>query len=130
MKTKKQVIKENKDYKALINAVISRIGMDAVKDVNMNHIDGVSGFIDYADTHKFAMRYRKHIIQLLESDVFGMAEKIVPMVAYFRAFKGKMDSDERKDLYKYLGGGKPDRGFLTNVMAWYAAETVCGWFEE
>ena len=65
--TLKQVISENSDYKTLINAVISRIGLDSVQDVNSHGIDGgFSGFIYYSDTHKFAMRHRKDIIRLLE----------------------------------------------------------------
>ena len=57
MKTKVQVIKENPDYKVLINAVISRIGMESVNDV-MNHgiSGGFSGFIYYSETHKFIER--------------------------------------------------------------------------
>ena len=132
MKTKKQVIKENKDYKALINAVISNIGLGAVEDVNRHGIDGgFSGFIYYADTHKFAMRYRRKIVELLEEDAKQLGKDVVEVVSNFGVFRrSPMDSDDRKDLYKYLGGGRPEQGALTNVMAWYAAETVCRWFEE
>ena len=132
MKTKEQVIKENKDYKALINAVISTIGLDSVEDVNRHGIDGgFNGFIYYADTHKFAMRYRMDIINLLELDASDMGEDIVSMVSKFGVFRRfKMNSDDRKDLSKYLGGFLPDQGTITNVMAWYAAEKVCRWFEE
>jgi len=51
MKTLKQVITDNSDYKTLINAVISRIGMDSVSDVVNHGIDGgFSGFIYYTET--------------------------------------------------------------------------------
>lgn len=46
MKTKKQVLIENSEYSTLINAVINRIGLDSVNDVNKHGISGgYSGFI-------------------------------------------------------------------------------------
>ena len=137
MKSKVKVLKEYPDYKALINAVISRIGMDSVQDV-MNHgIDGgYNGFIYYSDTHEFAMKYRKHILNLLEEQAEGMGEEVVEMVSHFGVFydrrtqKTTMDKDDRKDLYRYLGGGRCEQSTITNVMAWFAAEEVCRMFDE
>jgi hypothetical protein len=131
MKTKKQVLAENSDYKALINAVISNIGMDAVKDVNNHGIDGgFSGFIYYSDTHKFAMQYRKLICKMLEQMADELGEDVVKMVSCFGVFRNSpMDQDDKKDLYKYIGGGRPEQGTITNVMAWFAAEEVCRMFD-
>jgi len=132
MKTIKQVISDYPNYKRLINAVISRIGKDSVEDVNNHGIDGgFSGFIYYADTHAFAMRHRKQIVQLLEELADSLGEEVVSMVSNFGVFRrSKMDKDDRKDLYLYLGGGRPEQGAITNVMAWFAAEEVCRMFEE
>ena len=132
MKTKKTVLTENSEYKNLINAVISRIGMASVNDVNKYGIDGgFSGFIYYSETHKFAMRYRNQIIQLLEETAEMMDEDVVSMVSGFGVFRrSPMDADDKRDLYKYLGGCKPEQGTVTNVLAWFAAEEVCRMFDE
>ena len=132
MKTKKQVLEDYPDYKTLINAVINRIGLDSVQDVNSHGIDGgFNGFIYYVDTHKFAMRHRQDIIKMLESHADDFGEELVAMVSKFNAFRqSPMDNDDRKDLYKYLGGGKCEQSNITNLMAWYAAESVCIMFDE
>ena len=132
MKTKKQVLKEFPDYKVLINAVISRIGMESVQDVLNHGINGgFSGFIYYSDTHKFAMTYRKKIVELLEEEAEQLGMEVTEMVAGFGVFKGSpMDKEDKQDLYKYLGGGKPEQGAITNVMAWFCAEEVCRFFDE
>lgn len=130
-KSKAQVLRENPEYKTLINAVIGRVGMDAVSDINGHGIDGgFNGFIYYSDTHLFAMRYRKQIVKMLEDDAESMGTDVVEMVANFGTFRrSPMDADDKKDLYKYLGEARPKQGAITNIMAWYAAETVCRWFE-
>jgi hypothetical protein len=122
---------EYPEYRILINAVINNIGMDSVRDVNNHGIDGgYSGFVYCSDTHKFAMRYRKQIIAMLEDSASSLGEEIISMVNSFGVFRPDgMDSDDKKDLYKYLGGGRPDQGALTNVMAWFAAEEVCRLFD-
>ena len=132
MKTKKTVLSENSEYKNLINAVINRIGMSSVNDVNQYGINGgFNGFIYYSETHKFAITYRKKITQLLEDTAEMLGEDVVSMVASFGVFRNSpMDADDKRDLYKYLGGGKPDQGTVTNVLAWFAAEEVCRMFDE
>ena len=132
MKTKKTVLTENSEYKTLINAVISRIGMASVNDVNQYGIDGgFSGFIYYSETHKFALTYRKQIVQLLEETAEMMDEDVVGMVSGFGVFRrSPMDAYDKRDLYKYLGGCKPEQGAITNVLAWFAAEQVCRMFDE
>ena len=37
---------------------------------------------------------------------------------------------DKKDLYKFLSGGKPEQGTITNVMAWFALEEVNRMFED
>jgi hypothetical protein len=133
MKTKAQVIKENPQFKSLINAVIRGLhGTDSIQDINNHGIGGGYGeFCYYSDTHKFAMKNRKQIIELLEETAEMMGEDIVEMVSNFGVFRtNKMDNEDKRDLYKYLGGGKCDQGTITNLMAWFGAEEVCRMFED
>jgi len=52
LKTKKQVLEENPDYKVLINAVISRVGLDSIQNIISYGIEGgYNGFVYYSDTH-------------------------------------------------------------------------------
>lgn len=132
MKSKAQVLRENSSYKTLINAVINNIGLESVSDVNNHGIDGgFNGFIYYNETHAFAMRYRKMIVKLLEEHADNLGAEVVQMVSEFGVFRNsEMDNEDRKDLYKYLGGGRPEQGPITNVMSWFAAETICRFFED
>jgi hypothetical protein len=91
---------------------------------------GIANFIYYEDTHKFAMKHRKQIVELLEYVADMIGEDIVEMVSNFGAFRrDKMDTDDKKDLYKYLGGGKVSQGTITNILCWFAVEEVARWFE-
>ena|ERR1700748_1836951 len=132
MKTLKKVLNENPDKKSIINAVIKQLGgTDSVNDINNHGISGVfSGFIYYSETHDFAIKHRKSIIAMLEEQANDFGQEIVEMVSSFGVFRhSKMDGEDRKDLYKFLGGGKCEQGTITNLMAWYAAEEVCRLFE-
>jgi len=131
MISKKEVIANNSEFKTLINAVINRIGIDSIEDVNNHGISGgFSGFIYYSDTHAFAMRYRKLIVKLLEQQAADFGQEVVEMVSGFGVFRNSpMDNEDKKDLYKYLGGGRPTQGTITNLMAWFAAEEVCRMFD-
>ena len=81
MISKAQVLRDNSSYKTLINAVINNIGLDSVEDVNSHGINGgFSGFIYYSDTHKFAMRYRKLIVRMLQEMADDLGEEVVKMV--------------------------------------------------
>ena len=132
LKTKKAVITEHPDYKNLINNVISNIRLDSVSDVIKYGISGgFSGFITFTDTHAFAMKHRKAIKNLLQESADDQGIDIPEMVSYFGIFKNsKMDSEDKQELYNYLGTGKCEIGPITNIMAWFAAEEVCRWFEE
>jgi len=132
MKTKAQVIKENSQFKSLINAVIKQLGgTDYIEDIQSHGMQGgFVGFTYYNDTHALAIKNRKQIVELLEEQASQLGEDVVSMVASFGVFRNSgMDSDDKKDLYKYLGGGKPAQGAITNVMAWFAAEEVARMFE-
>ena len=129
MKTKVQVLKDNAQYKTLINAVINRVGLDSVEDIIHHGIGGgYGGFIYYEDTHKFAMRYRKDIISMLEEKADSLGEDIVAMVCGFNCVNA--DKDDKRDLYRYLGMSKVEQGSITNALAWFAAEEVCRMFKE
>jgi hypothetical protein len=132
MKTKKQVLSENPDIKTLINAVINKIGMSSVEDVNNHGIDGgFNGFVYCSDTHKFAMAYRKYILSMLEDTADQLGEDVITMVSNFGVFRNSpMDNDDKKNLYRYLGVGRCEQSTITNVMAWFAAEEVCRLFED
>ncbi len=133
MKSKKQVLADNATYKTLINGVINQLGgMERIPDINAHGIDGgYGGFIYYSDTHKFAMRYRKIIVRLLEESADQFGEEVVKMVSGFGVFRrSPMDNEDRKELYRYLGGGKCEQSSITNLMAWFAAEEVCRMFED
>ena len=132
MKSKAQVIKDNADKKTIINAVINSLGgVDSVNDVNSHGIDaGFCGFTYYSDTHAFAMRHRKTIVRMLEESADQLGEEVVEMVSHFGVFRrSPMDNDDRKELYRFLGGGKCEQSTITNLMAWFAAEEVCRMFE-
>jgi hypothetical protein len=111
----------------VVNAVVRRVGREAIEDIVNHGMDaGFSGFIYYSETHAFAMKYRKPITEMLEEMASDLGEDVVSMVSGFGVFRNSpMDADDRKDLYKYLGGGRPEQGTITNVMAWFAAEEVC-----
>jgi hypothetical protein len=132
MKTKAQVIKENTELKSIINAVISNVSLDSVEDINNHGIDGgYSGFIYCSDTHQFAMKHRKTIVSMLENDANEFGQEITEMVAGFGVFRNSaMDHEDKRELYKYIGGGKCEQSTITNLMAWYAAENVCRFFED
>lgn len=147
MISKTQVLRSNSSYKTLINAVINQLGgTDYVQDVNSHGMEaGFPGFTYYSDTHAFAMRYRKLIVRLLEEQANDLGEEVVSMVSNFGVFRPKtnsrytesgrmdiestMNNEDRKDLYKYLGGGKCEQSTITNLMAWFAAEEVCRMFD-
>ena len=131
MKTKKQVIKDNPELTTVINAVINRVGMHSVMDVVNHGIDGgFNGFIYYVDTHRFAIRHRDVIIEMLEELSRSFGEEITTIVKGFGVFRySPMDSEGMKELYCYLGGGKCEQSTITNIMAWFCAEQVCMLFD-
>lgn len=130
MKTVKQVINENKEFKSLINAVINQLGdTESIEDINRHGINaGFNGFIYYADTHAFTKKNRKQITQLLNCTAAILGEDPFNMVLSFRCLNN--DSETRKELHQFLGGGRlNEQNSVTNALAWFAAEEVCRMFE-
>lgn len=71
------------------------------------------------------------IVKHLEEQAEQLGEEVVIMVSNFGVFRhNPMDNNDRKDLYKYLSGGKCEQSAITNLMAWYAAEEVCRMFDK
>lgn len=93
-----------------------------------NAQNGIPGFAYYSDTHKFALDNQEDIIDLLEETADSLGEYVVEMVKNFGVFRGEMDKDEKKDLYKFLGGNKNMDSYEThsvlNVLAWFAVESL------
>lgn len=132
-KTKVQVLKENPSYKTLINGVINQLGgMESLSDIRSHGVDGgFPGFTYYSDTVKFASRHRSSIVRLLEDMADQLGEDVVSMVSNFGTFRNNgMDADDKKDLYRFLGGGKCKEVQIPNLMAWFAAEEVARMFEK
>lgn len=130
--TKTEFIKNSHLNEKLINAVIAQFGgwesfKESAENVTNHGIDGgFSGFIYYSETHHFAIKNRALIVALLEDEADQLGEDAISMVSNFGLFRqSKMDADDKKDLYKFLGGGKCEQGTITNIMAWFAAEEVC-----
>lgn len=111
----------------LIPVVIAQgLDLEQMEDVVNHGINGgFSGFIYYSETHEFAIKNRKLIRELLEETADQLGEDVVSMVSNFDVFRNNpMNKEDKRILYKYLGGSKPKQGAITNVMAWFAAEEV------
>lgn len=129
MKTKAQVIKEYPEYKTLINGVISRVGMDSVRDINNHGIGGgFGGFVYYTDTIAFWKKYRKYILKLAEDMAGSLGEDMFAMIRGFNCLGKDYSIDEIAKAI-YTGKGEMADQIL-NAMAWFAAEEVCRMFEE
>lgn len=117
--------KSDSTIEKLTYAVINQgLAPESMEDVVNHGINGgFNGFIYYSETHAFAIKNRKLITQLLEDLAEDLGEDPISLVAGFGVFRNSaMDSEDRQDLYKFLGGGKPAQGAITNAMAWFAAE--------
>lgn len=130
MKTIKQAIKDAPHMEKLIRRVVNQIGGAENLEGLRSTDDGYPGFAYYADTHKFAMANRGLIVELLNETADQLGEEVVSMVKHFGVFKGEMDREDLQDLYKYLGGGRPEQGTVTNIMAWFALEEVARIFND
>jgi hypothetical protein len=130
MKTVKQAIKDAPNMEQLIKRVVKQIGGAENLEGLRSADDGYPGFTYYSDTHKFAMANRALILDLLNETADQLGEEVVSMVKNFGVFKGEMDHEDLQDLYKYLGGGRPEQGTVTNVMAWFALEEVARIFND
>ena len=135
--TKKEVIENRPEYKTLINAVIRRVGMDSVQDINNHGVDGgFGGFIYYTDTVKFYNRYKKQILQMAEEMAADLGEgDMLSMIQNFNCLSSGRYPDRKPDytqteIAQALFSGKGECvDQIKNAMAWYAAEEVCRMFE-
>jgi hypothetical protein len=117
----------------LMNAVLKQVGVTK-KEFTQNVTNyqnaqyGISGFCYYSDTHKFALKNQSLINDLLDELADEQGCEVVEMVKNFGVFKGKMDKDELKDLYMFLGGNKKESNYNTNsvlnVLAWLCVEQL------
>ena len=121
---------DRKEYKNLINAVISRVSLDSVEDIVKHGISGgFGGFIYYADTIKFFDRYRAEILDLLKEQADGLGEKPMDFALSFRCF----NPDCETAIGQFIYGGRMTADETTQVkngFAWYAAEEVCRWITD
>ena len=110
----------------LRNAVIRKIGKDAIKDVVEHGIDsGFNGFIYHTDTVAFYKKYKKPILELAKDMAEGLGEDMLCMIKNFSCLK-----DSNFSTYEIANGlaGKGNDDNLVqiqNAMAWFAAEEVC-----
>ena len=133
MKTKAQVIKDNMEYKTLVNAVVNRIGIEGVRDVNNHGISvGFDGFIYYADTVRFFNRHKKDIMRMAEDMSQELGEDLLAMIQGFNClstnFKPDYTANEIARAIYAVRGERAER--IKNAMAWFAAEEVCRMFED
>ena len=105
--TKKDFLK---NAPSIAKAVINQFGgweqfKESAPDVSNYGIDGgFSGFIYYSETHKFTLKNRAAIVELLEETADSLGVDVVAMVSNFGIFRSSaMDNDDKKDLYKILG---------------------------
>jgi hypothetical protein len=137
MKTKKEVIADHSDYKNLINAVVSRVGVDSIEDINNHGIDGgFGGFIYYDDTVKFFKTYKKDIMKLAEEMADSLGEDLLSMISNFNCLSSgdwknrKPDFSENEIAMAIYSGKGEVVTTIQNAMALFAAEEVCRMFEE
>jgi hypothetical protein len=126
MKSKREFLKEVSSVK-LANAVINQIGLpfkELLQYANdyRDASSGVSGFIYYSETHKFAIKNRKEILKLLEDYSDSLGENVIDFVKKFQCLE--LDKEDLKDLYNFLGGAKLEQSSITNALAWFALETI------
>ena len=140
MKTLANVLRDNSDNSAIINAVVNQLGVGKGEDLrqqmdNVIHggaACGIPGFTSYFDTFNFAKKNRGNIVKLLNESADQLGEDVVKMVSNFGVFRhSQMDGEDKQDLYCYIGGGKiTESNTITNVMAWFALEEVARMFED
>jgi len=134
--TKKQVLADNSQYKTLINAVISRIGMDSINDVNNHGINGgFSGFIYYSETVAFFKRHKKDILAMAEDMAEQLGEDMLTMIGNFNCLSSGNWQNRNPDytpteIGEAIFSGRGEYADqIQNAMAWFAAEEVCRMFD-
>lgn len=122
-KAKANAIKNNPEYKNLINAVVRRVDLDNVENIVNNGISGgYSGFIYYTDTVAFWRKYRTDITNHMKNFASDLGESMCDFLSNFNCFNG-YDQDEL--LEAFYGRYNDEYTTIYNGFAWYAAEEVC-----
>lgn len=86
---------------------------------------GISGFIYYKDTCKFAYENRDEILDLIDNICKEMGVNIFELVSGFGVFRNDGFSDEdQQDLTLYMRGKECENVTIPNVMAWLAVEHI------
>jgi hypothetical protein len=135
MKTLKQVISENENYSKLIRAVIRRVGIESVEDINSHGIGGgFGGFIYYAETCKFFDTHRKQILEMDQNMAEDCGTGMLEMIQNFNCLKphyrSKPDYSQDEIARAIYTGKGEDVTQVKNAIAWFSAEEVCRMFEE
>lgn len=130
MKNLNEVLNEHPEYKPIIRWVYKDIGKDSISDVNNHGIAGGFGsFIYYSDTVKFWRKFKNDIIAMMKEDceAINNDKNILFFCCSFNCLKN-YDADEiASALY---GSYNEENMQIYNGFAWYAAETICRWFED
>jgi len=128
MRTLTEVTKQAQ-YPRLVRAVIRKIGLDSIEDVNNHGVDGgFNGFIYHRDTISFFKRHRKDILALAQESADSMGVGMLEMIQGFNCV-GKDYSIEEIGQAVYSGKGEASTT-IKNALAWFAAEEVCRMFED
>ena len=129
MKTKKQVISDRPEYKALINAVVRQSGgTDHFEEIARHGVyAGWRGFCYYSDTVPFGRRHSATLARLAGeyADDCGESGGAVGLVSGFRCLKdGDCSPDEiGRCLYgKGKGNSEDANTIIFNALAWFALE--------
>ena len=140
MKSYNQVLRDNADKKAIINAVLNQLGIDrseapeetSIRDINNHGINGgFGGFIYYSDTVAFYRKHRKAINEWIIDTAEELGENTIDMVCNFGCIKDN-SREMKDDVGRCVYGGKLDdyTKIIENAFAWFAAEEVCRMFED
>lgn len=115
----------------LKNAILKQIGVTEKEFKNeiesyYNASNGISGFIYYYDTHEFAIKNQKLIINLLANEYHDTGIEPYDFVKSFYPLKDSLDEQDLKDLNTYLSGSKIglEQGQLTNAISWFCVESL------
>ena len=130
MKKLSQVVKDRPEFARLVRAVVRRIGLESVSDVNSHGIDGgFSGFIYTRETVDFFDKYRDDIMNLAGEMAGNLGEDLLSMVQSFRCIGKEISQTE---IGEALFSSKESDviNVVKNGMAWFAAEEVCRMFDE
>jgi hypothetical protein len=115
----------------LKNAILKQIGVTEKEFKNeiesyYNASSGINGFIYYSDTHEFAIKNQKLIINFLANEYHDTGVEPYDFVKNLYPLKDNLELEDLKDLNTYLSGSKLglEQGQLTNTIAWFCVESL------